>query len=467
MKKLMVAIVLLAGVGGLAYLASNWQIEISALTGKWEPVTRGDLSVPIRATGVIEPAQTVEIKSVASGGVEKVYFEPGDMVKKGDLLVALDPIDEQRRATIAHAEFQTAEANLEKANITLRDRKMSIPIAVDSAQAQLDSAQARLATAQLKYDKRETQVRESGYQNVSLQELAEYRAGLKDAQAAVDAAQAGLAKANNDHLLIKLAEQDVKLMTAARTRAQTSHEDAKERLNETKILAPVTGMVTRTQSRRFIEEGEVIQGGKTTFTGGTPLMEIADIGSLYVIAKVDEADIGQVLQLAPEEARPGEPISEEAATAKGAGTPVKIIVDAFKDQEFTGEIKRILPEPTGGGAVVTYDVRIKITSDNRKELGGVLGLQAEVEFTTKSVKDVLLVSYDAVKQDPNGEYGVYLAIPNPDGPGRKEQFRACRFGIDDGIHAQVLEGVEEGDPIYTRLPTKTRKQREAEEAEDG
>ncbi len=145
---------------------------------------------------------------------------------------------------------------------------------------------------------------------------------------------------------------------------------------------------------------------------------------------------------------------------------MRITVEAFKDEVFSGEIERILPEPTGVGAVVTYDVRIKITSENRRELRGVLGLQAEVEFTAQSFKDTLLVPYDAVKRDHNGLYGAYVAVKSESGPGYTPVFRSCRFGIDDGIRVQVLEGLDEGEKVYVRLPQKTRKQREAEAEEE-
>ena len=78
-------------------------------------------------------------------------------------------------------------------------------------------------------------------------------------------------------------------------------EDARERLKETKILAPTKGIVGNV----FTQEGEVIQGGKTTFTGGTLLATVLDMRRVIVGAEVDESDIEQVLKLAPGWAKPG------------------------------------------------------------------------------------------------------------------------------------------------------------------
>jgi hypothetical protein len=54
-----------------------------------------------------------------------------------------------------------------------------------------------------------------------------------------------------------------------------------------------------------VEVGAVVQGGRTTITGGTVLAVVADIDDIYVRTEVSDADIGAVMWLAPPEARPG------------------------------------------------------------------------------------------------------------------------------------------------------------------
>ena len=89
-------------------------------------------------------------------------------------------------------------------------------------------------------------------------------------------------------------------------------------------------------------------------------------------------------------------------------------------------------------------------------------MQADVEFTAESATDVVLVPHEAIHKNEFEELGVYLAAdPDPATGPTEPKFLPCRFGIDDGINAQVYEGVEEGAKVYTKLPQKTQREREA------
>ena len=141
------------------------------------------------------------------------------------------------------------------------------------------------------------------------------------------------------------------------------------------------------------------------------------------------------------------------------------LLEAFRDEEFEGRIERIYPEPKSGSSVVTYLVDIEVTSDNRHLL--MSSMQADVEFTAKSVYDSVLVPHDAIKRNPNNELGVYLQVKNARGEDLEPEFVECRVGLDNGVYAQVIEGVKEGDVVFTKLPQKTEKEREEEERRAG
>ena len=79
-------IVIGGGVGIAAALRPNNAIDPSKLA----TVTRGDLARSVVATGKIEPLVKVEVKSKASGIVEKILADYGDHVKTGQVLVELD-----------------------------------------------------------------------------------------------------------------------------------------------------------------------------------------------------------------------------------------------------------------------------------------------------------------------------------------------------------------------------------------
>ena len=88
------------------------------------------------------------------------------------------------------------------------------------------------------------------------------------------------------------------------------------------------------------------------------------------------------------------------------GAPVRILVDAFREHEFSGVIERIYPEPRKVQNIVTYLVDIRVTSSNAKLLALVMGMQAEVKFTAEAVENAVLIPHDAIRQSPTGELGV-------------------------------------------------------------
>jgi HlyD family secretion protein len=214
-----------------------------------------------------------------------------------------------------------------------------------------------------------------------------------------------------------------------------------------------------------------VQSGTASLTGGTVLIEIADVSDIYAMVNVDEADIGLVRELSPPEARPGPPETQPAKMVElPEGTieksqKVRITVESFPDEEFFGVIERISPQSEVVQAIATFKVAIRITSENRSMLIGLLDTHAEATFTSRSVIDKLLVPYEAVRGDPNSDaYGVYVAVPKRDGKGEEPEFRKCRLGMTDGISYEVIEGLEEGEMVYTKLPIKTRREQEEEEA---
>jgi len=238
-------------------------------------------------------------------------------------------------------------------------------------------------------------------------------------------------------------------------------------LRETKIISPIDGMITRMS----VAVGEVVQGGRTTITGGTVVAVVADMSEMYVRTEVADSDIGAVLWLAPDEAIPGGaklagelragdvPLNIDtsgllAEKLNAEGTPVKICVEAFREDEFAGVIERIYPEPRKAQNIVTYLVDIRVTSANRDKLTLVQGMQADVEFTAQSVTDAILVPHDAIREGPNGQLGVYVPEDVPGKQRQQPKFVTCRFGLDNGLYAELIEGegLKEGSVVYTELP---------------
>lgn len=453
-RTLLIVILVTAGVVGWMKLRDTRLNLGDFFGGKIQAIgPRSELIIPITATGEIKPKQRIEIKPEASGTVARIHCDAGTTVKKGDVIVELDPENEQRLVKRSENEVERAKATLEQQKLRLQERKTT---AIDQLEAQLANVTAQLEEAKFDLDRIKglrAQGDESPVTLVRMQSRYDQLVAQKNGLSA-DRAQADLA--------IEMAEKDVILAQNAFDSAQTNLGDAKERLSETTIVSPIDGMVTSIPKG----VGEVVQSGMTTVTGGTVVAVVADIDEIKINAEVSDADIGAVLWLAPASARPGGDELEKELLDAGVqlavdltkttaqGTPVTIVVDAFPDDEFIGRIERIYPEPKSAQNIVTYLVDINVTSPNAKKLAYVLGMQVEVEFTAQSVSDAILVPHDAIRRGPTGDLGVYVVAKKPETGEEMPEFVPCRFGLDNGLYAELVEGkgVDEGTRVYLELP---------------
>jgi membrane fusion protein, macrolide-specific efflux system len=108
-------------------------------------VARGDLEISVMELGKIEPLEKVAIKSKVAGQVEKVLVDEGDKVKKGQLLLFLDPNDFNRAVTRARSDVDREQAGLELATIT-HERKKRGFAERGVAQADVDMAEGEVKT---------------------------------------------------------------------------------------------------------------------------------------------------------------------------------------------------------------------------------------------------------------------------------------------------------------------------------
>jgi multidrug efflux pump subunit AcrA (membrane-fusion protein) len=499
-------------------------------------VTVGDLDVPISATGSVEPKSRAELKCKASGTVQKVYFDAGDMVHKGDLLVELDPVDEQRTVDNAQAEVSRVRSSLMLSKLEAEKIQRDWPQQVLTALGNLESIRARLQGSVVSFKRQDAIRRNANPQEVTLNvvdeskitpvdlkpkdlplvgraarqialataealevdKLVEYGKKVinenkvmekgneyrishleyQDALITVWQAEANLMmtlsdvyNAVNMYYVVEQAKTRVMVAEEALKIAEVSLAQAKQRLTDTKVYAPQDGLIQEV----YIKEGQIISSGVTTVTGGTPLLTLAEVEKLYVEADVDEADIGRVRELAPVDrsarlvfaslADP-EPVSTQPELTKEnleememlrSLDNVNITVEAFREDKFTGKVDRVYPNPKNVSNIVTYKVRILLTSDNRSKL--MLGMHANVEFTSRKLTDVLLVAVEAIKSK-NEEHGVYI---EGNGPGAKPIFVPVKVGLTDSEMIELkTDKLKKDDKVYTKLPVV----KEVEENDD-
>jgi len=226
---------------------------------------------------------------------------------------------------------------------------------------------------------------------------------------------------------------------------------AQDELAKTEIRAPMDGIVTR----RNVERGEVVVTG-TMNNPGTVLMTISDMSSVEAELEVDQTDI-PLLRL---------------------GQKASMLIDAFSDTSFPGEVSEIGSSPIQGvsalgGSATGTDYKVKVALTKHPELLRP-GLTVTADIETAKQENILAIPMGALilrdeeekkpsagKGEPERKAdevdkiesvasrardveGVYVV-----GKDSTIEFRKVKTGIKGELDVEVTDGLKEGEEIVT------------------
>ena len=208
-------------------------------------------------------------------------------------------------------------------------------------------------------------------------------------------------------------------------KAQATLVKAQSNLDYATIYSPIDGVVLS----REVEEGQTVAASFETPT----MFTIAnDLRKMQVIADVDEADIGQVLE----------------------GQRVTFTVDAFPDDTFEGDVTQVRLNTTTESNVVTYEVVIDAPNP---ELKLKPGLTANITVYTMEKNDILLAPLKAFRFTPETDpENPQTTLAPQTGKGEKVVWlqtaegivsKVIKVGVSDGIYTEVKEGIQEGSRL--------------------
>ncbi|MFC6051296.1 efflux transporter periplasmic adaptor subunit [Acinetobacter sp. Ac_877] len=319
-------------------------------------------------------AETASITSMVTGQVSEVFTSDTKQVKKGDLLVQIDPRDAEIAVAQAKAELIKAQRQYKQTQANSSSLSSQIYVsgdAIQSAVAQVAKAKADLVKAQDDYNRR-VQLSTSGA--ISKEELSTSQAAVNTAKAAFDVAQAGLAQAKSsqkaaqsnldaNEALIRGANEE---STPDVLVAQAKLKQALLDLERTQIKAPLDGVVTR----RNIQVGQRV-------SQGTSLMMIVPENQLYVDANFKESQLEKV--------RPGQKVT---LTSDLYGDSVEYTGTVVGFSGGTGAAFALIPAQNATGnwikVVQRLPVRIQLDSKELAEHPLRVGLSMEVKVDLKS-----------------------------------------------------------------------------------
>jgi len=327
-------------------------------------------------SGTIE-ATPSNLAFQVSGRVQEVLTDEGRSVEKAQVLAVLDRREFVALRDQAQANLQRAEQSLRQLETGLEVSRKVLPAEVDRAAAAVKALQAQLAEAEFGYRSQEVErarlAAESArvtldntrkdkqrydelYQKGVVAEKArdtfqvQFETALREHQRALEAyhmaregyrreeidtarsrlaeGQAALRLAQSNLQKIEAAEQEVQAARAQVAAARAALAVAEIQLDHTELKSPYAGIVLS----RNLEPGEVV-------TPNQEVLSIADLSTVDLKVFVEETEIGRIVP----------------------GQPVDVKIDTFPDKAYAGRVAYISPQAEFTPKIIqTHKERVKL-----------------------------------------------------------------------------------------------------------
>jgi HlyD family secretion protein len=351
----------------------------------------------VSATGKIQPEIEVKISSQVSGEIIDLPIKEGQVVKKGDLLVKINP------------DLYTSGLNRSVSNYS-------------GTKSGLNQADASFKEAEASYQRNKT-LYEKGI--ISKSDWDKATASFE------------VAKANKQTAYFNVQS------------ASASVKEAKDNLGRTTIYSPNDGTI----SKLSVELGERILG--TQQMAGTELLRVANLNNMEVEVDVNENDIVKInigdetkiqvdAYLKKEFKGVVTSISNSASTATTADqvtnfkVKVRILKESYQDL-IAGKPETY--SPFRPGMTATVDI---ITKRKEKVIGIPISSVVIKSDTTATPKIEVADSGDKVKSKSDKKLEcVFVKV------GDKAKIRIVKTGIQDDTNIEILSGLKKGDEVIT------------------
>ncbi|MCL5006255.1 MAG: efflux RND transporter periplasmic adaptor subunit [Acidobacteria bacterium] len=443
---LILGMLVLAGlvVGGILWTRRGL---VAVQVGK---VMRQDLTSLVTASGEIKPPpdKFATVNANSLGKVTEILVNEGDHVKKGQLLMRTEDVQQEADVHAQQAALSSARADSEVQQAAVQSASANL----QTAQANLSQAVAKLKQAKDDFSrsqqmfKEELIARQAFDQALSNYEVAE--AATESSKAQIEQAKAQLRQAifNRDMARARVLQAQAQLIGLQNARDQTIY------------TAPFDGVITSLP----VHVGENVVPGIQNQVGSV-LFQVSNLSVINAVVDVDESDILGVKY----------------------GQPAEVSIDAIPDKKFKGRVTEIgmsaistsSGQTTSSSSSVNTgeakDFEVSVTLDDPPP-GLRPGLSATAKITTATRKNAVTIPIQALAVREQGELekekeaqakGKAIAA-QPGEAGRSSEakkeiqgvfvvrngravFTPVKTGIMGAMNEEVLSGVKPGEVIVT------------------
>jgi len=321
------------------------------------------------ATGSIVPKEEVLIKPNISGIIDEIFVEAGDIIRSGDLIAKVKVVPNVSSLNSAKNNINAAKTQVETARLALENersiynRQIALFDKGVISANQFDTAQLTFNQAQQRY--------------------------------------------NQENVNLTAARQNYDIIKTGTTRGLGTTAN-------TEIRATVSGMVLDVPVKTG---NQVIEANN--FNDGTTIATLADVDKMIFEGKLDESEVGKVIE----------------------GLPLEITVGAIENKKFDAVLDYIAPKGVEENGAIQFEIKGTL---NKKDTTFIrAGLSANASIILARADSVMalkeaLIQFDSKTQDP------FVEIETGD---QKFERKDIELGISDGIFVEVKNGINKDDKI--------------------
>ncbi len=426
MKRWTIVTAVVLGLGTAAFFWRPWESGTAGAAADAvavAKVAKGNILQAASSTGIVASNLDVPIKCRAGGEVTQLgpkdrvaALDVSDVVKAGDLLLQIDPIDQKRAVQQAEVQLSSSQAKLAQAKQNLDIAIKTLATARQRMQANLQSAKIKATDERAKAARRKMLFESNSdtKENYDTQEALAVQAetDLTNAQLAIE-------DLTSQELGVEVKRSDVALAEAQVKADTISLDNQKQQLAYTTVTAPMDGVI----SALTVQKGTIISSAISNVGGGSTVMTLADLSRIFVLANVDESEIGGVR----------------------IGQTVNITADAFPGKRFDGTVTRIAAQGVNVSNVVTFEVKVEVNSENKTLLKP--QMTTNVQIVEKEKHDVLVIPLQAVTRK---DHKATVSVATGEGKAAKTEERPVQLGLTDGTNVEIASGLTEGETVTLR-----------------
>jgi multidrug efflux pump subunit AcrA (membrane-fusion protein) len=355
------------------------------------PAQRATIAQLVSVDAVVFPLEQATVAPKITSNIKKLFVQRGTRVKKGQLLAELENADLSASAEASKGDYEIAEATY----------KMTVGAGLPQQlqKAELDAAAAKSAfEAQQKIYESRKQLLEQGAiprRDVDAAEVALAQARSQNEQAQKQLAD--LQRIGKEELL--------KSAQGSKESAEGKYKGAAAQLGYSLIKSPIDGVITD----RPLFEGDLA-------TANQPMLTVMNLSRLIAKTHIPQVEAAQLR----------------------AGNPAEIKV-AGLDEPMKARVTLVSPALDPGSTTIEVWVEARKPDPALRP-----GMTVPVSMTAKTAKDAIVVPVSAVFHSE--EAGDYVLVAGSD---EKAHQKKVQIGIRNGDSAQVVSGINEGDPVIT------------------